>query len=157
MLPALRGRNVLLFGNPEYSRATASLLGSTPLTVDYDASYRDRVVRSNGPAAKLFRPKRDDQGKLTDALGLVTVLPSEGTSPKSPLRTILISCTNSAGCQAAMEFFSSPQSLRELRARLLREGLQELPAAYQVVIRTQVFLTSQSISGAYEAHEVIHR
>jgi hypothetical protein len=94
MLPALRGRNLLLFGNPEYSHATARLLERVPWTVAYDVSCRDRVV---GPSAatggKVFTPTRDERGAVTGALGLITVLPGEGAADGQP-STIIISCTN---------------------------------------------------------------
>jgi len=38
MLPRAPGRNLLLFGNPEYSHATARLLEQAPWTVAYDVS-----------------------------------------------------------------------------------------------------------------------
>lgn len=154
-LPALLGRNLLLFGNPEYSHATAKLLERAPLTVAYDTSHADRVVRSTGQAdPKLFTPTRNQRGALTDVLGLITVLPSEGAPEGSTLRTIVISCTNAAGCQAALEFLTSPGSLRGLLDRLRKDGLTTFPEAYQTVIRSQVFQTSQAISGDYEAHVV---
>jgi hypothetical protein len=155
MLPALRGRNLLLFGNPEYSHATAKLLERAPLTVAYDTSHADRVVCSSGKTdPKLFTPTRNGLGELTDTLGLITVLPSEGAPDAAPLRTVVVSCTNAGGCQAAVEFLASPNSLRGLRDRFRNEGLPGFPPAYQAVIRSQVFLSSQAISGEYEAHVV---
>jgi len=155
MLPALRGRNLLLFGNPEYSHATARLLERAPWTVAYDVSYRDRVVRSNaGTADRVITPTRDEQGAVTGTLGLVTVLPSEGASDGAPLGTIVISCTSAAGCQAAVEFLSSPSSLRDLRARLGEQGRAGFPPAYQAVIRSPVFQSAQMTPGEYVAHVV---
>jgi hypothetical protein len=155
MLPALRGRNLLLFGNPEYSHATARLLERAPWTVAYDASHRDRVVRSSGGReAKVFTPTRDAQDAVTGALGLVTVLPSEGTSDGTPLGTIIVSCTSAAGCQAAVEFLSSPGSLRDLRARLGEQGRPAFPPAYQVVIQSPVFQSAHLTPGEYVAHVV---
>ena len=155
MLPALRGRNLLLFGNPEYSHATARLLERAPWTVAYDASYRDRVVRSNvGTADRVFTPTRDEQGAVTGTLGLVTVLPSEGASGGAPLGTIIISCTSAAGCQAAVEFLSSPGSLRDLRTRLGDQGGAGFPPAYQTVISSPVFQSAQVTPGDYVAHVV---
>jgi hypothetical protein len=152
MLPALRGRSLLLFGNPEYSHAAARLLERPPWTVAYDASYRDRVVRSNaGVAARVFTPTRDAQGAVTGTLGLITVLPGEGTTGGTPLRTVIVSCTSAAGCQAAVEFFSSPGSLRDLRARLGGNGF---PPAYQAVIQSPVFQSAQVTPGEYVAHVV---
>jgi len=155
MLPALRGRNLLLFGNPEYSHATARLLERAPWTVAYDVSYRDRVVRSNaGTDDRVFTPTRDEQGAVTGTLGLVTVLPSEGTSDGAPLGTIIISCTSAAGCQAAVEFLSSPSSLRDLRVRLGEPRRPGFPPAYQTVIRSPVFQSAQVTPGEYVAHVV---
>jgi hypothetical protein len=155
MLPALRGRNLLLFGNPEYSHATARLLERAPWTVAYDASSRDRVVRSNaGTAERVFRPTRDEQGAVTGTLGLVTVLPSEGAADGAPLGTIIISCTSAAGCQAAVEFLSSPSSLRGLQARLGEQGRPGFPPAYQTVIRSPVFQSAQVTPGDYVGHIV---
>jgi hypothetical protein len=152
MLPALRGRNLLLLGNPEYSHTTARLLERAPWTVAYDVSYRDRVVRSNGSTdARIFTPTRDEQGAVSGTLGLVTFLPSEGTSDGVPLGTIIISCTSAAGCQAAVEFLSSPSSLHDLRARLGAEGF---PPAYQAVVRSPVFQSAQVTPGEYVAHVV---
>jgi hypothetical protein len=155
MLPALRGRNLLLFGNPEYSHATARLLERVPWTVAYDVSNRDRVVRSNaGADARVFTPTRDEQGAVTGTLGLVTALPSEGTSDGAPLGTIIISCTSAAGCQAAVEFLSSPGSLRVLQARLRADGQPGFPPAYQALIRSPVFQSAQATPGEYVAHVV---
>jgi hypothetical protein len=153
MLPALRGRNLLLFGNPEYSHATARLLERVPWTVAYDASYRDRVVRSNGGKdPKVFTPTRDEQGAVTGALGLITVLPSEGASDGAPLGTIIISCTSAAACQASVEFLSSPSSLRGLLARLRKEGRPGFPPAYQTLIKSPVFQSAHVTPGDYVAH-----
>jgi hypothetical protein len=155
MLPALRGRNLLLLGNPEYSHATARLLERVPWTVAYDVSYRDRVVRSNaGAADRVFTPTRDEQGAVTGALGLITVLPSEGASDGAPLATVIVSCTSAAGCQAAVEFLSSPSSLRDLRDRLGGQGRAGFPPAYQVVIQSPVFQSAQVTPGNYVAHVV---
>ena len=153
MLPALRGRNLLLFGNPEYSHATARLLERAPWTVAYDVSSRDRVVRArSGPDGTVFKPTRDGQGAVTGTLGLLTVLPSEGASDGTPLGTIIVSCTSAAGCQAAVEFLSSAGSLRDLRARLGAQGRPGFPPAYQVVIQSPVFQSAQVTPGEYVAH-----
>ena len=152
MLPTLRKRNLLLLGNPEYSHATSELLGRAPLTVTYDPVARDRVVASTrGGDALRFAPTRDDSGTLLDVVGLVTVLPGDAAAAPG-LRTIIVSCTNAGGCEGAMEFISSPSSLRDLRARFRAEGQPGFPAAYQVVVRSRVFLSAQATAGTYEAH-----
>ena len=154
--PALRGRNVLLVGNPEYSFAASKLLERAVWSITYDPSKRERIVqaRSDGASPAAFVPVRDSNAFLSEVFGLITVLPSDGALGRRPARTVLISCTNSAGCQAAMEYFASPAEMRALRERFRLEQGTDSPPAYQVVVRTRVH-TSQAISGEYEAHLVL--
>jgi hypothetical protein len=155
-MPALRGRNLVLYGNPESSTAAARLLERARLTIAYDTERRERVVRSTrgGPDAVAYVPKRNALGELTDVFGLLTVMPSEGDGVADTARTVIVSCTNSAGCQAAVEFFSSASSMRGLRDRLRGENQDGFPPAYQVVVRCRVE-KSQALSGEYEAHVVL--
>jgi len=63
-------------------------------------------------------------------------------------RTVVISGAGSAGVQAAMEFFCSPNRMRDLKERM-----HGFPPAYQVVVRCK---TSglRLISYEYATHEV---
>jgi hypothetical protein len=83
------------------------------------------------------------------------VLSGDGT-PGGNKRTLLLSCANSAGCQAAAEFFSSPQSLKELRDRFRKEGINGFPASYQVVIKARTDGVVV-LSFNYVAHRVLDR
>lgn len=155
-LPALRGRSLLLVGNPDYSFAASKLLERAEWTVGYDPARRDHVVRppQAGGAAPVFVPTRDGEASLTEVFGLITVLPSEGAADAHPSQTVIVSCTHSAGCQAAMEFFSSAASVRGLRERFRKENRSGFPPAYQVVVRCRV-QNSQAISGEYQSHIVL--
>ena len=136
MLPALRGRNLLLFGNPEYSHATALLLERAPWTVAYDVSSRDRVVRAGSGADGQGLPADPGRAGRRDGHARAGHGPAQrGGVRRGSSGTIIISCTSAAGCQAAVEFLSSPASLRDLRARLGEQGRPGFPPAYQVVIR----------------------
>ncbi|HEX6738688.1 MAG TPA: hypothetical protein VF310_10465 [Vicinamibacteria bacterium] len=155
-LPTLRGRDVLVLGNPEYSYAAARLLERGAWTVAYDPASRERVVRPRlaDSGLKAYVPARDTDAELTEAFGLITVLPSEGVEGPVPHGTLAVSCTNSAGCQAALEFFASPARLRALRERFKAEKQAGFPPAYQVVVRCRVH-GSQALSGEYEAHALL--
>ncbi|HKQ73685.1 MAG TPA: hypothetical protein VJ810_08175 [Blastocatellia bacterium] len=150
-VPTLRRRNVVLFGAPEYSPAVTHFLEKCPLTVKYLASIISRVAGQNTTA--LYSSKRDAQNRLTHVYGLITVLPSDNSNDH-PRRTVVFSGINSAGAQAAAEFFSSPENLIELRKRLNAEGHHNFPRAYQVVVSAE---TDDNIllNFKYETHRLI--
>jgi hypothetical protein len=68
--------------------------------------------------------------------GLITVLPSESSTHQQN-RTVVFSGINSAGTQAAAEFFTSPEHLLELKKQLKKDGHDTFPPAYQVVVRSE--------------------
>jgi hypothetical protein len=147
----LRRRNVLLFGAPGYSPAITHFLEKCPLTV----RYLDSII-SQGPgqtAVPLYSLKRDAQNRLAQVYGLITVLPSESSADYRH-RTVIFSGINSAGAQAAAEFFSSPENLTELRKRLNSEGHNHFPPAYQVVVSAE---TDDDIllNFKYETHRLL--
>lgn len=150
-MPTLRRRNVILFGAPQYSPAIMHFLEKCPLTVKYLSS-----IISHGPgqaSTPLYSIKRDDKNRPVQVYGLITVLPSESSIDHNH-RTLIFSGTNSAGAQAAAEFFSSPENLTELRKHLSEEGHGKFPPAYQVVISAQ---TEDSIllNFKYETHRLL--
>jgi len=153
-VPAVRGRNLLLFGTPEFSYAASSLLERASWTVRYDPEHQSRVigaVRGPAPADKVYVPFRNGEGWLSEVFGLITVLPSADAPGADPLRTVIVSGTHSAGSQAAMEFFASPADMRRLRERFRAENQEGFPAAYQVVVRSRVH-SAQAISSEYVTH-----
>jgi hypothetical protein len=150
-VPTLRRRNVVLFGAPEYSPAVTHFLEKCPLTVKYLASI---IGRGTGQSATaIYSSKRNAQNRLTHVYGLITVLPSDNSSDR-PRRTVIFSGVNSAGAQAAAEFFSSPDNLTDLRKRLSSEGHNHFPAAYQVVVVAE---TDDNIllNFKYETHRLL--
>lgn len=152
---ALRGRNLLLVGSPNYSPYAARILAKMPLTVWQDPSIKEEVIAedlTDGNARRVFRPKRDQRGQYSQVYGLLTVLPSH-PHEDSPETTAIFSGITSAGPQAAMEFFSSPSILRELAARF---GGNRLPRSYQVVISAGVD-RSLALTWTYAHHRVIDR
>jgi hypothetical protein len=150
-VPTLRRRNVVLFGAPEYSPAVAHFLEKCPLTVKYLDSI---IARGPGQSATaIYSSKRNAQNRLTHVYGLITVLPSDNSTDR-PRRTVIFSGVNSAGAQAAAEFFSSPENLTELRKRLNGEGHNHFPTAYQVVVGAE---TDDNIllNFKYETHRLL--
>jgi hypothetical protein len=152
----LRGRNVILIGSPNYSPLAARFLMNTPFSVHYDPIRREEVV-SDGPpdhgAKRIFRPVKDELGMLTKAYGLITVLPSQAAG-EGDAQTVILSGITSAGPQAALEFFRSPEALHLLEAKLRQEGYRHFPAAYQVVVRCGLD-HNLALNWEYETHQVM--
>jgi len=147
---AMRGRNVILIGDPQNSAAAAGFLEKTPFTIEYDTGLQDLVVRDRKGHRSLI-PKRGPDKRYTDVYGLITVLPSPGA--KGDQRTIVLSGITSVGTQGAAEFFASARELEALRKRFRAEGLAGFPAAYQVVVHCKSHDTLL-ISADYQAHAV---
>ena len=150
-MATLRHRNVILLGAPAYSPAVARLLEKCPLHINYlDAIVGPTTEQS--PAAR-YALKRDQRQRLTQVFGLITVLPGE-SSASQQTRTLIFSGVNSAGAQAAAEFFSSPEHLLELKKELKKAGHETFPPAYQVVVNAE---TDDSIllKFGYETYRII--
>jgi hypothetical protein len=150
-MPTLRRRNVVLFGAPQYSLAIKHFLEKCPLTVKYLSSIISH--RPGQASTPLYSIKRDDKNRPVQVYGLITVLPSESSTDHNH-RTLIFSGINSAGAQAAAEFFSSPENLIELQKHLNKEGHNKFPPAYQVVVSAQ---TDDSIllNFKYETHRLV--
>jgi hypothetical protein len=148
---ALRNRNVILFGRPEYSHAAKLLLDK--------GWFGFRFHRPAGGVA-IWRPNPSpDQPEFfiegRQHFGLVTVMPSDGDDLGSH-RTIVVSGTNSAGVHAAAEFLTSAPQMEELLGRFRAEGCAGWPKAWQAVVKTQ----SESMlpfDMSYHAHKVLVR
>ena len=147
----LRHRNVILFGAPDYSSVVARFQENCPLRVN----FLDAIVGSateQTPAAR-YALTIGQQQRLRQVYGLITVLPGE-RSGNPPNRILIFSGVNSAGTQAAAEFFSSPEHLLELQKELKKAGHATFPPAFQVVVRAE---TDDSIlrNFHYEALRII--
>lgn len=155
-LPSFRGRNVLLFGDALTSHAAAKELRRAYLTIAYDDSGTALVIRDRRKprsAPPVFSRKMDPSTGTLEVYGLITVLPTEGSSSAHE-RTFVISGVSNAGIHGAMEFLASPERLRSLQHRLQGQGFTTLPSAYQVVVRCTAARTLL-LSYDYTAHEVI--
>ena len=134
---ALRNRNVVLIGSPNYSAYAARVLSSTPFTIFEDEDLGEETIRDRSPGSgppTVFVPKRGPTGQLALVYGLITVFPNQTGADAGP-RAIIVSGVTGAGAPAAMEFFASPACLTTLRASFARDGLKHVPASYQVVIK----------------------
>jgi hypothetical protein len=149
--PALKRRNIMRFGSPSDSREIALDLSRAAFSVRYDLSIPDEVITNKPPGtpnAIVFRPKR---GADAYSFGLLTVMPGEDSTRQ---RIVIASGISSAGAHAAMQFFSSPSSLKDLRRRFEAEGYHGFPPAYQVVLK-YVTAASVVVRFSYEAHTVL--
>lgn len=149
--PLLRNRNALILGRPEYSRVAAKLMERQPLTVEFNAGLREYAVLDRGEGGKWFLPRYGANDYAEVVYGLITVMPSEG-SPAGDRRTVVLTGTNSAGAQAAAEFWSSA---REMGRMIGRMG-GELPRSYQVLVRATSSAT-MTLDVFYEGHRVVER
>jgi hypothetical protein len=151
--PALRGRSVILIGDPQNSNTAAQRLETTPLTLDFDPGVQDVVVRERGGAHRIWAGKRGPDKRYSEVFGLITVLPAEGETGETH-RMLIFSGITSVGTQGAAEFFSNPERLGVLQARLRSEGYKGFPRSYQVVVRCASNDTLL-LSTDYAAHQVI--
>jgi hypothetical protein len=155
-IAALRGRNTILFGNSQISNIANEEMLRGVWTIDFEPTL-GRVAIVDQKAVGRPAPFLGEYGKPgepTWCCGLVTVLPAEGSANRA--RTVIISGITPTGTEAAMEYFSSGQALRDLRQRFSREGSAGFPAAYQVVVKCRskdTFL----LASEYAAHKVIMR
>ncbi len=153
---ALRGKNVVLIGSPNYSPLAARFLMNMPFSVRYDAVRREEVVsegNNKDGSKRTFWPARNELGMLTKAYGLVTVFPSEGQA-EGRAQTMIFSGITSAGPQAGVEFFRSSNALRILKNKLREQGYSHVPAAYQVIVRCSLD-HNLALNWEYETHQLI--
>ena len=152
-ITAMRGRNVLLIGDPQDSEAASVLLDSMPISLEYDHDLDDVVVRDRRPGLqKTYAPVRGQDRKYTEVYGLITVTPTPNANADQ--RTVVISGLTSVGAQGAAEFFAAPRALQGLLDRFRAEGRPGFPTAYQVVVRC-ASRDTQLITTEYAAHAVI--
>lgn len=154
--PSLRGRNLILFGMPEYSEAVTRLLKETAFEIKYNPPAAADSITTRGETvsgSSVFAPERDANHQIKQTYGLITVL--SDTDPKgNSLRTVIFSGIGSAGAQAAAEFFSSAPHLLDLQRRMREVGRGGFPRAYQVVVKSNSG-SSLPLSFSYAAHRVL--
>jgi hypothetical protein len=151
-ISALRGRNAILFGAPVDSEAISRTLENTPLTVDYEDSLKEFVIRdrTNG---KMIVPDKDLNGDFRSVYGLITVMNTR-ESEHGPLGLLVFSGITSAGTQGAAEFFVSPAALNGLLNVFAKDGIRGFPPAYQVVVRC-TYSNWQLLSYEYNSYRLI--
>lgn len=157
-LASMRGENVFLAGDPQLSPILAQYLQAGVFSVEYDRTSARYVIRernSSTPVAETTGPAiQRATTSLGEYPGLLTVLPSEPSNTGK--KTVALACANSAGCQAAAEFFASPEHMARLRESFRKEGIHGFPRAYQVVVSARA--ENQSLLGLrYQTHRVLDR
>jgi hypothetical protein len=153
-LGALHDRNAILFGTPFNSDATNRTLEKTPLTVDYERSVGEFVIRDR-VSGQMFVPQRDANGEFSESYGLITVLNTRD-SDRGRLGMVIFSGIASAATDGAAEFFTSPRELRNLRTLFVREGVNGFPQAYQVVVKC-TFGNLILLAYEYHSHRILQK
>jgi len=153
---ALRDHSTIVLGNAQTSNIAQEELARALWTIDFEPSL-NRVFIIDQKQTTHPAPFFIANGGSSDpswACGLITVLPTEGSSKTG--RTLVISGVTPTGTEAAMEFFTSASALRDLRQRFQHDGYNGFPSGYQVVVkcrsRDTFLLTSE-----YAAHRVLVR
>ena len=131
--PAMARRNVMMIGNPEFSNAVTTFLEQTPLVLEFDVPTRNLVIRDRR-SRRTWAPAFYENGYFKEVYGLVTVLPSADGQK----RTVVFSGITSVGSQGAMEFFTSPAHLKDLKERFRQQGHSKFPSRWQVVVKCKV-------------------
>jgi hypothetical protein len=152
-LASFRGRNVILFGDPLNSFAAAQLLNRARLTIAHNPATNRLVIRDRSKPASdppAFSRREGRPGDPAEVFGLLTVLPSDAP-PGLRRRTLIVSGVSNVGVQGAMEFFTSPERLLDLKSRFQRDGLAGFPDSYQLVVRCTA-QDSLPLSCGYAAH-----
>ena len=152
MMPALHGRDVVLFGAPVDSEVISEILETTPLTVDYDENHKEFVIRDRANG-QVLAPEMTSDGDFRSVYGLVTVLNTR-ESEHGGLGTIVFSGITSVGTHGAAEYFASPRSLKTLLEIFAKSGVSRFPAAYQVVVKCKIE-NLLLISEEYETHRIL--
>lgn len=152
-MSALRGRNAILFGAPVDSEAVSFALSDMPLTIDFEPSVKEFVVRDRTSNSYLV-PKKGPNGEFKEVFGLISVKESRD-SDKRRLQSVVFSGITSVGIQGAAEFFSSATTMGHLRDLLSKDtGSPGFPSSYQVVVRC-TYTNLLLLSYEYQSHKVI--
>ncbi len=154
MMSVIHGRDTVLFGAPVDSQAISDLLEKTPMSVVYDESVKEFVVRDR-ETGQVFYPEKEANGDFRTVYGLVSVLNTRD-SDRGRLGMVIFSGVTSVGVHGAAEYFTSPHLLRQLRNIFAKEGVNEFPAAYQVVVKCK-FENMLLVGVEYRAHRILNR
>ena len=153
---ALRGRNAILIGSGTNSRTAQILLRNLPWTVDYTTDGLIAILDQRKPAGhNTVFPAQPLGGFSGTQYGLLTVINSLGPGGK-PKRLVIISGIGSASVQSAVEFWCSPQHMRELQNRFQASGLKDFPWSYQLLVRCRT-AGIRPLSYEYAAHVVVQK
>lgn len=154
IMAVLHGRSAVLFGAPVDSQAIAEVLDKTPLSVVYDETVKEFIIRDR-VTGQAFVSEKEPNGDFHSVYGLVTVLNTR-ESDHGRLGMLVFSGVTSVGTHGAAEYFSSPQSLEALRSRFAQQGIHGFPAAYQVIVKCR-FENYELINAEYCSHRVLQR
>ncbi len=154
MMSVIHGRDAILFGAPVDSQAISEVLEKTPLSVVYDETVKEFVIKDR-VARQMIVPEKKQNGDFATVYGLITVLDTR-ESDHGRLGMLVFSGITSVGTQGAAEYFTSPQSLKALKGIFAHEGMHSFPAAYQVVVKCG-FENMLLVTTEYQAHRIIKR
>jgi hypothetical protein len=130
-------------------------LKTVPLTIGFTAGDEFAVIDQRKPAGQgvLYIPHGGDPSVQ---YGLLTVLTGTDRFGKRRRTLELTGTGTSAALQAAVEFFCSASSMRDLHQRFAAQGISGFPPNYQVVVRCTTS-GMRLIRYEYETHVIVDR
>ena len=153
---ALRDRNAVVLGRPEYSPAAEFMLSNKPMSIAYSSVAKEYVLKvaCGSSPSKSYSDSASQAGRARDddRYGLITVVSPD--SPSGGTRVVHFSGLASAGTQAAAEYFSSATQLRQLAAKFKADGIRGFPRSYQVLVRAKA-IAMLPVQMEYVSHCVI--
>jgi len=151
---SIHENGLIIIGAPAFMPYAERILNATPYSIWFDEESNEEVIGDKVDGIGFAAKRNPQTTRYSTVYALITVLPSQ-PGRQRPERTILFSgIMGSPGPQAAIDYFRSPASLKDLRERFRREGLPSFPPAYQVVVRCGVD-SEMAINAVYEAHRVM--
>jgi hypothetical protein len=127
---SLRHQNRMVFGRPEFSPIMMEFRSVGGFTVAYLPDVQRHAIVHQQDSSRRFLNPLTESGNY----GLITVIAEDAGREKN---TVLFSGVIADGSQAGVEFMLSAAHLADLRDRLRRQGHQEWPAVFQVVVKSR--------------------
>lgn len=145
---ALRGNSLLVFGRPEYSPTIERyLLGLGGYTVGMRNDLRRYAIYRRGNVGEPFL-NTNPPNEVNH--GLISVLEEGGH------RVMIFSGITSDGSIAGLDFMTNSDSVAALWKEVRKEGLEQWPKAFQVIVRVESS-SGYAMVSRYQHHLVLQK
>jgi hypothetical protein len=145
----LKNHSVILLGSVWVNEWS----GKLPIKEDFTYTPNATILNHNPQSGEEheYRPRFDESGRLIEDYGLITVKPN--ISDK--FAVIVVAGIHSEGTEAAAEFITNPDYLKDINERLrLMAGPVQPPKYYQALLRVSVDNGMPTIITLLSVHEL---